>query len=182
MASTTLRAAAELLRGAGRVLLAGSASEPTGLLDAAAADPVLWQGVILTGAFIPGVNTRDLTATGEGVRVETIFASPTLTGPQVDHLPLHYSAFWSRLARPGLIDWVAMTVPPPRADGTLGYGLTCDFVPAALAAGARLIGLVNPAMPDLPAAPRLPRDRFAALAEDPSPLPEMPIPAPDATP
>lgn len=181
MAFTSLRAAAELLRGAGRVLVAGSASEPTGLLDAAAADPALWQGVILTGAFIPGVNTRDLTATGDGVRVETIFPSPTLTGPQVDHLPLHYSAFWARLSRPGLVDWVAMTVPPPRADGTLGYGLTCDFAPAALAAGARLIGLVNPAMPDLPAAPRLPRDRFAALAEDASPLPELPLPAPDAT-
>lgn len=181
MAFTTLRAAAELLRGEGRVLIAGSASEPQGLLEAAAADPALWQGVILTGAFIPGVNTRDLTATGQGVRVETIFASPALAGPQVDHLPLHYSAFWSRLARPGLVDWVAMTVPPPRADGTIGYGVTCDFVPAALAAGARLLGIVNPAMPDLPAAPRLPRDRFAALAEDATPLPEMPVPAPDAT-
>jgi acyl-CoA hydrolase len=181
MALTTLRAAAALLRGAGRVLVAGSASEPLGLLAAAAAEPDLWQGLTLTGAFIPGVNTRDLAATGIGVRVETIFATPALSGLQVDHLPLHYSAFWSRLSRPGLVDWVVMSVPPPRADGTIGYGLTCDFAPAALAAGARLLGIVNPAMPDLPAAPRLPRDRFAALAEDPSPLPEMPVPAPDAT-
>lgn len=181
MAFTPLRAAAELLRGARRVLIAGSASEPAGLLDAAAADPALWQGLILTGAFIPGVNTRDFTALGQGLRVETIFPTAALAGPHVDHLPLHYSAFWSRLACPGLVDWVAMTVPPPRADGTFGYGLTCDFAPAALAAGARLLGIVNPAMPDLPAAPRLPRDRFAALAEDASPLPEMPIPAPDAT-
>jgi acyl-CoA hydrolase len=181
MAFVSLRAAAELLRGARRVLLAGSASEPVGLCDTVEGDPDLWQGLILTGAFIPGVNNRDFTTLGRGTRVETIFATPGLEGPNVDHLPLHYSTFWHRLTRPGLIDAVVMTVPPPRADGTVGYGLTCDFAPAAIATGARLIGLVNPAMPDLPGAPRLPLTRFAALAEDTSPLPQMPIPGPDAT-
>lgn len=181
MAFVSLRAAAEMLRGDRRVLLAGSASEPVGLCDTVEGDPDLWQGLILTGAFIPGVNNRDFTALGRGTRVETIFATPGLEGPAVDHLPLHYSAFWNRLARLGLVDTVVMTVPPPRADGTVGYGLTCDFAPAALAAGARLIGLVNPAMPDLPCVPRLPLDRFAALAEDPSLLPRMPIPDPDPT-
>ncbi len=181
MAFVSLRTAAEQLRGARRVLLAGSASEPVGLCDTVEGDPDLWQGLILTGAFIPGVNNRDFTALGRGTRVETIFATPGLEGRAVDHLPLHYSAFWHRLSRPGLVDAVVMTVPPPRADGTVGYGLTCDFAPAALAAGARLIGLVNPAMPDLPGTPRLPLDRFSALAEDPSPLPRMPIPDPDPT-
>lgn len=179
MAFLSLRAAAEQLRGAGRVLLAGSASEPAGLIDMASADPGLWQGLILTGAFIPGVNNRDLTATG--ARVETIFRTPGLEGAGVDHLPLHYSAFWARLARPGIIDAVVMAVPPPRADGTVGFGLTCDFAPAALDHGVPLLGIVNPAMPDLPGGPRLPLARFAALAEDTSPLPQMPIPAPDAT-
>jgi acyl-CoA hydrolase len=180
MAFVTLQAAAAMVRDAGRLLIAGSASEPSGLLDVVAADPDLWQGKILTGAFIPGVNNRDFTAVGQGTRVETIFATPGLEGDGVDHLPLHYSAFWARLARPGVVDAVVMTVPPPRADGTVGYGLTCDFVPAALAAGARLIGIVNSLMPDLPAAPRLPLSRFAALAEDASPLPEMPIATADA--
>lgn len=181
MAFLTLRAVAEQLRGARRILLSGSASEPVGLLDTVAADPALWQGVTLTGAFIPGVNTRDFTAAGTGTQVETIFATPSPDRPGVHHLPLHYSAFWSRLARPGAVDTVVMTVPPPAPDGTTGYGLTCDFAPAAIAAGARLVGLVNPAMPDLPGTPRLPLSRFAALAEDESPLPEMPIPVPDAT-
>lgn len=177
----SLREAARLGRGAGRILLAGAAGEPGPLLDAVAAEPGLWAGVRLTGAFLPGVNARPLGALVPGGAVETIFAGDGLRDPdRTEFLPLHYTAFWDRLGRPGVVDLVAMAVPPPR-DGTVGFGACADFAPAAIAAGARLIGIVNPAMPDLPGAPRLPLARFEALCEAEAPLPELTEPEPDAT-
>ena len=152
------------------------------MLDAVAGDPELWQGVTLTGAFIPGVNDRDYSALGNGGTVETVFVTAGLRSDRavghVAHLPMHYTAFYKRLARRGVVDLVVITVPPPQ-DGSIGLGLCADFAPAAIAAGARLIGLVNPNMPDPPGAPRLPVARFEALAEASAPLPELPSNPPD---
>lgn len=152
------------------------------MLNVVAEDPALWQGITLTGAFIPGVNDRDYSALGQGGRVETIFVTAGLradraTG-QVDHLPMHYTAFHDRIGRPGVIDLVVITVPPPQ-NGSVGLGLCADFAPAAIAAGARVIGLVNPAMPDPTGAPRVPVYRFEALAETSAPLPELDASIPD---
>lgn len=176
----TARKAVLSLRGhAGRILIAASAAEPRAILEAALAEPGLLAGRTLTGAFIPGVNETGFAAAVPGGRVETIFATAGLArggGGTVAHLPLHYSAFWARLARPGLVGAVVATVPPPRADGSFGLGLACDFAPAAIAAGAALIEIVNARMPDVAQGPRLPAARFAALVEDDSPLPEL-VPA-----
>lgn len=161
----TLEAAAGLVAPGARVLLGATGGLPHALLHAVRAQPDLWQRVTLTGAFIPGINDDDLTAVGTDTRVETIFATRGLRGDRVAHLPMHYSGFWQRLARPGVVDAVVVTVPPPRADGTVGLGVTSDFAPGALAAGALAIGVVNPAMPDVADGPRWPVARFAALAE-----------------
>lgn len=177
------REAAERLRGGGRILVGGCTAEPCDILDAVAADPEIWRGVTLTGAFIPGVNDRDLSALVPDGRVETVFITPGLRKDRargtVAHLPMHYTAFHDRIARPGVINAVVITVPPPKG-GTVGLGLCADFAPAAIASGARLIGLVNHAMPDAPGAPRLPLDRFDALAEGSAPLPELAPTEPDA--
>lgn len=181
----TLEAAAALVPPGARVLLGAAAGLPQALLDTLRARPDLWAGTILTGAFVPGVNDADLTAIGRETRVETIFATPGLAPGmaqgRVAHLPLHYSAFWQRLSRPGVVDTVVATVPPPRADGTVGLGIVADFAPAAIAAGARLIGVVNPSMPDVALGPRYPLSRFAALAEGPAPLTTHDPGPPDAT-
>lgn len=184
MARIGARDAAILARGAGRILIAGCAGEPRGVLDAVAADPDLWEGLCLTGAFIPGTNDRDYSALGRGTVVESIFLTAGMRADRragtVRYLPLHYTAFQDRLARPGVVDLVLMTVPPPAADETVGYGICADFAPAAIGAGARLIGIANPEMPDPPGAPRLPVARFEALAEDDAPLPELAPGRPDA--
>ncbi len=173
------RAAAELAREAGRILVAGCAGEPVAVLDAVAGEPELWRGLRITGAFIPGVNDRPFAALVPGGAVETIFATTGLRdAPGTAFLPLHYTAFWERLARPGVVDLVYMAVPPPRG-GTVGFGACCDFAPAAIEAGARLVGAVNPAMPDVPGGPRLPLDRFEALCEGDGELPELPDAEPD---
>ncbi len=165
--------AAALLPAGGRAFLGGGAGEPRAILDAVLADPSLWRGVTLTGAFIPGVNDTDFSAIGQGTRVETIFSTKGLQTPAgtVAHLPLHYSQFWDRLGTRGLVDLVYITVPPPRRDDTVGLGVAGDFAPSPIAAGARLVGIVNPNMPDVPAGPRLPLDRFAGLVDAADPLP-----------
>lgn len=167
--------AARLARRRTRVFLGGCLAEPAALLDCVAAEPLVWQDLTLTGAFVPGVNGRDFSALGQGTRVETIFLTEGLRAGaaegRVKILPLGYSGFMSRLAAPGLVDLAVFAVPPPRADGTVGLGPTVDFVPALTEAGARLVGVVNPALPDMPGGPRLPLARFEALAEGFSPLP-----------
>lgn len=169
----TAAQAAALLPPGGRAFLAGCASEPTAILNAVRDDPSLWRGVILTGAFIPGVNDWDFSALGQETKVETIFATSGLLNPAgtVAHLPMHYSQFWRRLGQPGFVDVVFLTIPPPRGDGTTGFGLACDFAPSPIAAGAKVVGIINPHMPDAPNGPRLPLERFAGLVLAQDPLP-----------
>ena len=168
----TARAAAARAPAGARAFLGGCTAEPLAILAAVADDPALWQDIRLTGAFVPGVNDRDFTTLGTRTRVETIFATPGLRGgAAVDHLPLHYSAYWQHLSRPGQVDVAFVTVPPPGADWCIGLGLTCDFAPAVIAAGAVLVGVVNPGMPDIATAPRYPVSRFAALVDGPGALP-----------
>ncbi len=171
-------------RATGCILIGGCASEPVAVLDAVAHDPGLWRGRVLTGAFIPGVNDRDFSALGRDTTVETVFVTAGLrrdrAAGRVAHLPIHYSAFHARLARPGAVDCVLICVPPPAPDGTVGFGPACDFAPAAIAAGARLIGVVNAAMPDVAGGQRLPLSRFEALVQGDAPIPELAATVPDA--
>lgn len=182
IAYLTPRDAALAVRGTGRILLGGCAADPVEMLDVVESDPEIWQNIITTGAFIPGVNDRDYSALGQGGSVETIFVTPGLRAGfalgRVNHLPMHYTAFHDRIARPGIVDFVIINVPPPQS-GSVGLGICADFAPAAIAAGARLIGLVNPEMPDVKGAPRLSLDRFELLAETSVPLPELSIGKPD---
>ncbi len=113
---TPARAAA-LAEKSNRIYIGGCASEPAAVLDAVAADPALWSGKTLTGAFIPGVNQRDFSALGRDTRVETIFMTaglmPGTALGTVEHLPLHYSEYWRRLAEPGFVD-IAYVLLDPR--------------------------------------------------------------------
>ncbi len=180
----TAAAAAELANSAQRIFVGGCTSEPVAILDVVAADPDFWQKRILAGAFIPGVNDRDLSALGRNTTVEAIFITAGLRADRaagnVAHLPLHYSALWSRMARPGIADMAIITVPPMRKDGSFGLGLTQDFAPAVLAAGARLIGVVNPNMPDVLGGATISAARFEAIVESDAPLSELPVAEPDA--
>jgi acyl-CoA hydrolase len=166
--------AARMLKPGQRAYVGGCTAEPTDILDLVALEPEHWRDATLTGAFIPGVNDRDYSALGIGTRVETIFSTRGLQRPSglVAHLPLHYSTFYERLARPGMVDVVYITVPLPAEDGTIGLGLATDFSPAPIGAGAQLVGVVNPAMADPPNGPRLPVERFTALVESDAPLPQ----------
>ena len=131
------RQAALIASLANRTFLAGCTGEPLVMLDAVLSEPGSWKDKILTGAFLPGVNDQDFSSLGVGTTVETIFSTQGLqrgdAERRVAHLPMHYSDFWARLSRPGLIDCVFMTVPAPTKDGSIGCGLTADFAAAPIA-------------------------------------------------
>jgi acyl-CoA hydrolase len=168
------RDAAALAGAHSRVYVAGCCGEPGVILDAVAEDPALWRGVELIGAFIPGVNRRDLSAIGLGTTARSIFATeglrPGRSAGTVAIWPAHYTELYRRLATPGAVDIAYFQVPPPRADGTVGFGVSADFSPAPEQGGARLVGIINPAMPDVADGPRLPVARFAAFVEADGPL------------
>lgn len=173
--TVSARAAARMIAGEGRIFLAGCASEPRAILEAVRKEPDLWTGQTLTGTFIPGVNDQDFSALGVETTVESIFATkglrPGATAGTLSLMPLHYSAQWRCLSTPGRVKTAFVEIPPPRPDGTVGLGVSADFTLAPVAAGARLVGIVNRQMPDMRNGPVLPLDRFAALVEDDHPLP-----------
>lgn len=167
--------AAALIRPGDKVYVAGNCGEPTAVLDAVAADPQLWQDVHLIGVFIPGVNDRDYSAHGINTRVSTIFATPGLragkSAGQIHHLPLHYSEVYRHFAAATDIACGFMQVTPPRSDGTISFGISADFSTALLDGPTRLIGIINPQMPDPPHGPRVPVSRFEAFVKADAPLP-----------
>lgn len=167
-------AAAALVVPASRVYLAGCCGEPGAILDAVAADPELWRDVDLLGAYIPGVNKRDLSGLGRNTTARTIFATeglrPGRSAGTVAIWPAHYTELYRHLAAPGSIDIAFFQVPPPRNDGTVGFGVAADFSPAPALADARLVAQINPSMPDVADGPRLPVERFEAFVEADQPL------------
>ncbi|MCX5577685.1 acetyl-CoA hydrolase/transferase family protein [Kaistia terrae] len=166
--------AAALAAPRSRVYVAGCCGEPGAILDAVAADPELWRDVELLGAYIPGVNKRDLSALGQNTVARTIFATeglrPGESAGTVAIWPAHYSELYRHLAVPGAIDIAFFQVPPPRDDGTVGFGIAADFSPAPAFAGARLVAQINRNMPDVADGPRLPVERFEAFVEADQPL------------
>jgi acyl-CoA hydrolase len=168
------REAAALAPPGARVYLAGCCGEPGAILDAVSAEPDLWRGVELLGAYIPGVNRRDLSAIGRETVARSIFATeglwPGQSAGTVAIWPAHYTELYRHLAHPGAVDVAYFQVPPPREDGTVGFGVAADFSPAPVLAGARLVGQINPEMPDVVDGPRVPVERFSAFVDAAAPL------------
>lgn len=174
MRMLSAREASALASPGDTVYVAGCCGEPGVILDTVAGEPHLWRDVTLVGAFIPGVNERDLASIGTNTKVETIFATHGLRrsphAARVRHLPFHYSEFQRYLAEPGTVQVAYMQVPPPAGDGTVSFGVAADFSPALVSGHARLVGIVNPAMPDPPHAVRVPAGRFEGFVEAETPL------------
>lgn len=171
-------------RGA-RIYAAGCLGEPSAIFDAVTRDPEIWRDVRITGAFIPGVGNRDISGVGVSTTAETIFATEALRPGRsvgaVELLPLHYTTYYEWLATPGVVDIAFFNVTSPRSDGTVGLGPSADFSPAALAGGARTIGIINSNLPDVFDGARVPVERFDAFVEDDSPLPGYDAGAADPT-
>ncbi len=165
--------AARLVAAGSRVFLGGALAEPAPLLDHVEANPAVWQDVAITGAFVPGINTRDYSALGQETQVELVIPTPGMANPagRVDLLPLHYSEFARRVSEPGFIDWAIVATSVPQ-DGVVDLGPTADFAPLLAEAGVRLVAITNPALPAMRNGWRFPIEAFAAIVEGP-PVPPV---------
>jgi acyl-CoA hydrolase len=163
-----------------RLFLAGCAGEPLAVLDALAAAPDALRDSTLLGMPIAGVNRRDLSALAP---IEVAFMTPELraglAARRVRFRPLHYSDAFRWLNGPAQADMAVFRCAPPR-NGSVSLGLAHDFVPALAAAGAALVGVVDPGLPDVRDGVRLPVARLHALVDGPSPDPLMPVEQPGA--
>jgi acyl-CoA hydrolase len=174
LALTSPAAFAATLRPGRRLYVAGCGGQPDAVRDALAARPEALKGSVIAGVWIPGVLGRDMSALG--ATVETIFMTPELragfAAGRVRHRPLHYSDAYAWLSGPARMDVALLRVSPPR-NGMVSLGLAHDFSPAAVASGAEVVAVVDPAVPFVPDGVTLPLSRIAALVDGASPLPDL---------
>lgn len=169
---------AETLRPGLRIFIAGCAAEPTAVLDALAARPAALAGSRLLGVPIASINRRDWSALAP---LECAFMTPELRAGlgagRVSFRPLHYSDAFAWLCGPARADMAIFRCAAPR-DGSVSLALTHDFVPALEEAGAALVAVVDPSLPDVPDGVRIKLDRLHALVDGPSATPLLPVDEP----
>lgn len=146
---------------------------PLALADSLAAAPDLAEGVEFVGVWIPGMNRTDWAGLAPGARAVTTFASPdwrdSFQAGRTRLLPLGYRRAFDWLSATPL-DLAVVQVGPPDAEGLCSLGLAADFAPALLARDLPVLGLINAATPAPLGAPKVARERFAALLEVDYPL------------
>ncbi|MGX9963951.1 acetyl-CoA hydrolase/transferase family protein [Roseomonas sp. F4] len=157
-----------------RLFIAGSGGEPLAVLTAMPARPDL----TLLALPVAGVNRTDLAAIAP---VEAAFMTPELrpglAAGRVRFLPLHYSEADAWLRGSARADMAIFRCTPPRG-GSVSLALAHDFVPTLAAAGAALVGVVDPDLPDVPDGMLLPLDRLHALVDGPCASPILPVEPP----
>jgi len=168
----------ELLKAGSRIWVAGSANEPTTLLEMLSrAD--LPEDLTFIQFPLAGFNGTDFTAFGPTVRMETFFMTPVLAkaAPErLDFVPMQMRAIYDYLL--DRVD-VALIQAARDADGRLVLGPNVDFAGAALSAAGTVIVEVNDAL----TAPRggrlLDERRVDCLVTSNRPLPELAPPVID---
>lgn len=164
--------------GPARVFVAGCAGEPAGLVRAIEHTPDLACDVTFLGVWIPGVNRTDWSGLHESARAETSFMSPDwLAGFQagrMNFLPKDYAQSFEWLCRTK-VDFGFVLVSPPDSEGYVSLGISPDFAPAILErSDIPVCAIINPAMPFPRDSLKYPLSRFTCVAEDHTPLPEIP--------
>jgi len=154
-----------LLQRGMRVYVGGSSNEPTGLLDAIAAQPACAAGVTFVQFPLAGLNDRDLSALHPDARLECFFMAPQLADGlargRVAFLPMQMRAVYDYIAGQ-TFDAVLLQAAYDR-NGQLRLGPNVDFVAAAMAKARLLIAEVNDAFVAPAGCPLIPETRFDAL-------------------
>lgn len=167
-----------LIRAGDRVWVAGSSNEPTGLLEAIAAEG-LPPSVTFVQFPLSGYNTTDFTSLRSDTRLETFFMTPELRGADPERLefvPMRMREVYEHLSRG--ID-VALVQAARDADGVLRLGPNVDFAAAALDSAARVGVELNTSFVAPAGAPELDERRIDVLVETRRPLFELPAPTMD---
>ena len=164
------------IRSGDRIFIAGSAGEPTALLEAWAADPPRTSGLEIVSSAVPGVNSFDFGRLDPGCKVAGLFMQPTFATLQragrFRHLPASYAGFVRDIrSAPQGFDVAVVQVAPPDADGNCSLGPAVEFMPEVLKRADRVIGIDNRATPRFTGAPSIAAARCDLIAEVNTPLP-----------
>jgi acyl-CoA hydrolase len=116
----------------------------------------------------------------------TFFMQPSLRAAaaesRIDFRPISYFGIHRFLSDPATrIDTVVLQVAPPDGDGLCSLGPAVEFMPSVLTRATRVFGVINPSMPVLRGSPRVPMDRFAAIARSTVPLATYDVGAPSVS-
>ena len=175
---------AALLKPGMRIFVQGSVGQPIALLRAIAEAEPRVEGIHFVSPLTPGLNGFDIGGEGRGNRLTTFFDYPALrrswTSGTVDFVPSHYSRISDWLKATGPVDIALIQLAPPDAGGLCSLGLSADFIPDLLPYCDCVVAQTNPAMPDLPGAPKIALDAldYSIFAEED--LPVQPVPKGDA--
>jgi 4-hydroxybutyrate CoA-transferase len=173
-----------LLKPGMRVFVQGSVGQPIALLRAIAEAEPRVEGIHFVSPLTPGLNGFDVGGDGRGNRLTSFFNYPALgeawTAGRVDFVPSHYSRISDWLKATGPIDIALIQLAPPDAVGLCSTGLSADFMPDLLPHCDCVVAQINPAMPDLPGAPKIALDAldYSIFVEEA--LPVQPVPKGDA--
>jgi acyl-CoA hydrolase len=174
MSRSGLNALLDELRPGRAVYIPGATAEPLSLRAALAADPERAAGVRFISCLVPGMNDFDYAALTPTTSATTFLMPPamraSLQAGRVRLLPLPYSEIAEHLATRAEIDVAVFHLAPPDADGMASVGVAADFAPLVWSRAKRRIALINPAMPVMPRAPRLPIAEADLVVEAEGPL------------
>lgn len=159
-----------------RIFIAGSAGEPTALLEAWAADPQRTHGLEIVSSAVPGINHFDFGRLDPGCRVSGLFMQPAFGALQrlsrFRHLPVSYSGFIRDIrSAPRGFDVAVVQVSPPDANRLCSLGPAVEFMPEVLKRADRVVGLINHATPRFAGAPSIAAARCDVIVEADTPLP-----------
>ena len=127
-----------------RVFMGGSTGEVIALTQALAEGRV--PPLNLTTSFVPGVNVMPAHLV-PGTRITNPF--PLRTDAPVDHLALPYSGYGDWLLGQRF-DTCVVHVSPPVRGRRASLGSAAEFTPMVVGRSARVIAVINPAIPDMP--------------------------------
>ena len=171
---------AERARG-GRIFIPAGPVEPLGLADAFRQNPGLADDLRFCGLFIPGLNRLDWASLSPEAASDVFLPSPdfaaTIATGQTRVIPCHYSAAW-RFFRTAPFKAAVFHVAAPDADGFCSLSLSADASPAFLDRALVKLGLINPSLPSVKGAPKVPLSALDAWVEADAAPAELSTPAP----
>lgn len=136
-----MQALAPIIAAANSVYVSGCAAEIPALAEALTG---LSSGAVVSGVFLPGLNTLNYSATTKA-RVQSYFMTPALRSGHVDYCPWRYRDI-VRYYRPPQ-DVAICMLSPANAQGLCSYGVTSDFAPMVLPQARIKVGVINTQMP-----------------------------------
>lgn len=179
--ATTLTVAqlAGVARPGHRVYLPGSSGVPQAYLDVLLADPDNTAGLDITTSLVPGINPLDISRLAADACVTGLFMQPGFQSAQREGqfraLATSYAGFERYLSQADAFDLCVVQLSPPDAQGRCSLGTLAEFTPSALRRSRRILGLINPQVPNIPGAASVALQQLDYLCHVDTPLAEYAV-------